>query len=1215
MQTDELPDFNLQARQLFTLGQQVSIEASAGTGKTYSLTTAVARLVAEEGIRADQFLLVTFTNEATAELRVETRRRCQQALKALTGVEPAADWMSHMMAAADRHDSIARLQEFLSRYDEVSINTIHGFCQAVLHQAGMAGSSGTDFKVARDINGILDQVITDMVGRRIGHDLHIKSEGDGSTPPASEIWSWLTNKSTSELRSWLANLRGLVTTILSNDGALVLPPSTTHLLAAVDNPSKIKDKRKDRISETRRAQFISDFAREIVDEIRKRCRANGLITYNDMIRLVNQLTTSSRPEDIRFMKQLASQYRVVMVDEFQDTDINQWGIFRALFELSGDQLTLVTVGDPKQAIYRFRGADFEVFLSAVETADQRFQLAVNFRSDAPLLAALQKLFVEEKYDINPEGKRWPQRKRIGYTKVEHDQSRGRSAISAVPNAHKSTHIPGKPLEIRYVPPLEKLGAVRDSTTGRCRQWNSSPKVKDYIAEDVATRVIDLLNGALILERGGTEPRPLTPADIAVLVRGKAGATEFVSALRQRGINAVTPKIGSVFTAEAARQWQILLRALAYPNRRSYARTYALSWFAQADRGMHTDGDPHQTPAQICATRGEVLRKQGITALYIHYRSHADFLRRVLADPENDGLRNLTDLDHIAEILAASPELPPSAGPAEFLAALARMIDGADPDSEIEKRRIETDQSAVQVMTIHASKGLQFPIVILPTLPLHATKRLPGEPNVFPLRGATPPGAARAIDAGTAFAEANKWLYEPVVPESGAPYIPRLSDDRDNLAKEDREADLRRLTYVAFTRAMHKIICYWSPLSNNPTDPFLAAAKAATAIGDGRPENREPLEYFQDLARTSDGTIEVLTLPREVRHNELSRQPLQTEAGDITTKTTEVGTATFARVTPAIAVDGHRRWSYSSVNDELRYARDEAEPTDDLPGVLDEYNVGSEVVHDESPNFAWGGLPAGPDFGNEVHRILDEIDPASPDLTTDLQSISQRAFPSWDPSQCDQLASALSMNINCALQHAFGGRSLADLGRHDRLSELRFDFSLPSERAFDLRSLIDIAIDSESLPDGVSEHFRELRQSAKSRMRVAGYMTGSIDAVFRIGTATPQFIVCDYKTNKLHSDGDRSPLQNYRHAGLEEAMIEGGYIFQTLIYSVALHRYLRLRLADYDFHTHFGGTSYLFLRGLTGATDAADGHQFGHYFWRPTEGLITSLDELFTEGTR
>lgn len=1185
-------EFDITAETPFALGKQVSIKASAGTGKTYSLTTTVARLVAEHGVRADQILLMTFTNEATGELRLETRRRCQEALAALTSPDELSSWMSHMGP-----DAAPRLEDFLARYDEVTISTIHGFCQTVLRQAGLDGLAPTNFTVVANVDDIIDQTITDLLAHKLIADPKRLVRTTESKP--------LT---TSNIASALSKLREVVKTVLNNDGAVLLPAPATSPLA-------VRNLRPAKTEVNTVAQNIADDARSVVEEVRRRCANAGIITYNDMIRLVADALDAPQKSGGSLAEQLAAQYPVVMVDEFQDTDATQWRIFRTMFAAAKGTMTLLTVGDPKQAIYRFRGADVNVYLAALASADDVYELGTNRRSDGPLLQAIGTLLSGEAFGS---GSGSDSDRKINFTPVEADRAEYGLKLRA--GADPECGLPGAPLEIRYLPRSVEGGANNEGTGD-----NTTGEVRFTFFGDVATRVVDLLNNTSIPDRELDDGsiRPVRPGDVAVLVNTHSHADQVVGALQSVGVSAVQMKTGSVFQSESARHWLMLLRALANPGRPRHVRTYALSWFGGSnEEDLATNNVEDLIELQRkCAVRAEVLKKDGITALYLLYRSDPSFLERVLG--KVDGLRNLTDLDHIAEILGSMPQFATSAGPLECLDVLEELIDLADGELDEQKRRIDTDRDSVKVMTIHASKGLQFPIVLLPTLNYKGNKR---GPDMFPAQLMTGEDRVRVIDAGSNSVDVKAWEFDPDASKATGADIGSMkqyekkskeklvSGCRQYMDKEDREAEGRRLFYVAMTRAMHKLVCYWSLVDGGePKDPFSRAVVRATEETAVPIERSDIDRAIGKLVEKSGGTIEAIDLSSVERDVALLEDTGSSNStGSVESEPLQV--ATFGRDRATVVVRGYGRWSYSSVTKQLKGDPSPQTQTT-LPGVSDETNT-DDVDGTPTPknDFPWRGLAAGSGFGNAVHHVLDVIDPSSNNLESEVGTAVEETFMSWGGDlDRERLTKALVANLSVPLGSAFEGASLASLGRQNRLSEMQFDFPLPDTKAIPVAKILSLLSTHGNVNPGALAHFERLTDSVHASKVIAGFMNGSIDAVFRISRATPRFIVCDYKTNRLHNEDDPSPASSYEPEALQEAMLRDGYFIQATIYSVALHRYLRQRLQGYDYDVHFGGVSYLFLRGLLEAP-AEDGRQRGHFFWKPDRTLIESLDSLFAKGS-
>ncbi len=1183
MSPQKVSEFDITSETPFALNTHVSIEASAGTGKTYSLTAVVARLVAEQGLRADQLLLMTFTNEATAELKLSTRTRCIETLQALRGVGPEPKWLEEVVKSDSYVASgIRNLEQFLSRYDEVTISTIHGFCQTVMRQAGLSGLVPTNFEVVASIDDIMDQTITDVLADVLSADpLYLWGSSAKDASGATSM---------KRISSTLTNIREAVTTSLNNEGAITLP-------APSGSPLALNATISDQSTANHHAQRIADTVRRIVREIKDRCSAAGLITYNDMINLVATALTSSSSDSTTLAKQLARQYPVIMIDEFQDTDSMQWNIFKRIFEVSNGETSFITVGDPKQAIYRFRGADVNVYLSAEKHAT-KYKLSTNRRSDQPLLEALQTIFRNEYFDNNQS---------VPFVEVQADANRHSSGMNTGSRVKKPTAmVSSAPLEIRYIPGVGKSTPSNDARF-------------DMVTTDLVQRIITMLNEDEIVDKPGDPDtmRPVTTSDIAVLVSSHRHGNAAYQKLTAAGIPTVRVKAGSVFDTEAARQMTMLLRALAHPSRSQYVRAYGLSWFKgmTEDELQRSDLNSLIDLQRECANRAGQLVKNGFTALYLAYRNDSDFLSRILS--LDDGLRHLTDLDHIADVLTGRPQFASTVGPLECLDVLIDLIEGAEEESEEQVRRIETDQQAVRIMTIHASKGLQFPIVFLPTL-AYPLKRTSKNPAMFPASLSTHDHDVRVIDLPSAFGiDTNKtpsprdWVYSPE--DTQRPIEDKIETwaKRKQATQDDIDADQRRLLYVAMTRARHKVVGYWFPGQATPIDSFSNAVAHTLGMVAPPTSSADINSAFHRLHEESSGNIVGIDLAT----NPLVSQPLTASGNDESEseKSAMIAAATFER-SEEVSVFGFGRWSYSSITRRLKAGSlDKSRSTapEATSGLGDESDVDDFTTHLPA-TFTWNGLPAGASFGDAVHQVLDQIDPASPDLHDHILEVVTSTFASWGSDfDHNALTEALVHNIHVPLDRDFAGNSLADLGQRHRLSEMKFDFPLPTSDAVQLSAIVDILVSDPNISDQARAYFQTLQNSAAASAQIAGYMNGSIDAVFRIQGNNDRYIVCDYKSNKLHYDTDVDPLSRYSTSSMEEKMLEDSYFFQALIYSVALHRYLKQRIADYNFDTHFGGVAYLFLRGLDGAVDDA-GALRGYYRWMPAKQTVLQLDELFTE---
>ena len=1191
---------------------RVVIEASAGTGKTYSLTVLAIRHVAERNLTADQLLMVTFTITATAELREKTREQAQETLQHLRNKKLEHQWMSSMLATEEtRLSAIDNLEQFLAHFDQATITTIHGFCQIVLKRAGLHSPAPQNYTVQDNVDEIINQVLTDLLidpmsqNARLLHGEKDKQGGGVHPLKAADV-----SKS-------LSNLHDAVKRSMGNPQALQLPAlSPSPLATKVDLLTK-----KNEIKHTKQAEIIAGLVKQVVTEVQRRSYAAGIITYDDMVRMVAE--TLDKNDDVakNLATSIAAQYSLVMVDEFQDTDASQWSIFSHIYEANPREVTLITVGDPKQAIYRFRGADVQVYIDAVSKVKQSHALSTNYRSDNKLLTALEALLKNEFFDASGN---------VPFMSVGAAKNNEHGAVTTI-TSPAPANIPGAPLEIRYLANHPDLGAREepgkikaDGTPGKSTFFNNDgQQVQRIFWRDVANHVVELLQHGNIPDKkaGVGVTRSITPNDIAILVNSHAAAEKAVRYLHESDVPAVRFKTDSVFSSQAAMHWLMLLGALSNPGKPQFVRAYALSWFgnvSEDDLALATD-DTVATWQRDCAENAELLQSRGVSALFLSFRNRAGFLQRVLS--EQDGERHITDLDHLAEILASIPHFTRNAGAGECYETLSELIEESDGSNEAFQRRIEGDEIAVKVMTIHSSKGLQFPIVFLPTL-INKPPTMGSNPKMFSFRFPKESSARRIIDIASGYASAEGWVFDPTG-NGDAEYSKIRKEGRDDLFKEDVFFDSKRLLYVALTRAEHKVVLYWSAVGENNKKGNIKVALAQVLaahvdpVDKNIPVEQDPLDaLMKSIASASRGTIATITLP--------TKQPaalawVQPNVGNIGT----TRTALFSRAND-IRTYGFARWSYSALSKmlhgdhqshaaDINGATDESNGAPELPPLVSEVNVPLDIAVSTMPLYNIAGSNI---FGNAVHEIFDSINPASETLNDDvLIEVAQYFKNTHSSAERTKIAEGIIASIHAPLGGPFAGNTLHSLGTTHRLSELEFNFHLPqtTDGAFGLNKIGELMLQHGNLDARLTAYAQDIANSAPAGV-VAGFMNGFIDAVFRVNSEdTPVYIVADYKTNRLHSpaNADQNPLIAYHPDNLVASMTKDNYIIQVLVYSVAVHRYLQWRQPGYDPNIHLGGAAYLYTRGMTGhSTDEPTPRPFGVYHWRPATELVLALDALF-----
>lgn len=1111
---------------------RVVIEASAGTGKTYALAALATRLLAEGRVGVEQLLVVTFTRAAAAELRDRIRRRLVGAARYLADVEVG-------VAGADTDDDVhrvlldggsdeararrLRLEQAVVDFDTATVTTIHGFCHQVLQTLGVTGSHDPDAVLVQDTGQVISGVCSDLLAER--------SLAAAPAPGLPKLSAW-------------------VRCVLNNPGIDVVA------LSGRDG---------------------DDAARELVvtaaRRVRDRLVATGSISYDGLLEAVRDALA----DDDELAARLARQFPVALIDEFQDTDPVQWEIFRSIYATGGrghdddadeadrPDTQLILVGDPKQAIYAFRGGDIHTYLGAVDRAGTRLTLPTNWRSDGALVDAMNALCGG--LELGDE--------RIVYLPVDASpQHRDRRLL-----AGDGTPLPA--LDLRFVvgPSLERNPKGEVSAEAAVR----------VVLDDLAERVRALLEGG-----ARVEGRPVTAGDVAVLVHAHRWSAPVQRALARHGIPSVIAGGSSVTDAPAAEQWRILADALVRPADATRVRALALSWFGgwPAEAVAATaDEDPDalaelQARAESWAT---VLRDHGVSALVARVWRDAEVAGRLLGRP--DGERDLTDLDHLGELLHAASAGRPL-GPESLRALLDGLGGGDEEDPEAIQRRIPTDAAAVTIMTAHASKGLEFPVVCLPSL-----WWLQARVNQRVFHDG--PGR-RCLDVSV----------------NGQLKAVKPSND---LARDEIRGQNDRLTYVALTRAAHHAVVWWVP---SPTAPRTAVAEVLFGPGAGVPDEADTVDVVRarvrDLGVGSVVSVEEVDVDG-VRARGRAVVPMSAAP-------TGPGDDVPALATAVLGRDIDRRsgrWSFTAVT--ARADDDEhAAVTDPVDGGLPDGvdpddptlgDAGDADEHRPPPPVLFDGLGAGAAFGTLVHEALEQVD-FTADIERQLAAhLSARPWAAGGVEQVPALVTAIAASLRTPLGVAFDGIALSEVSTEDRLDEL--DFELPVGVRGRLRTTAVGELVTEALPAGDPVRpWAEQLAAGSIEVDLGGFLTGSIDLVLRTtGPHGPRFSVVDYKTNRLGPWGEPDHVVNYHPDRLPEAMAGHHYPLQALLYSVALHRYLRWRLPDYRPEVHLGPVGYLFVRGMVGPdTPSPDGRTHGVFAWTPPPGLIEELGRLLHEGS-
>ncbi|MFH5821152.1 UvrD-helicase domain-containing protein [Georgenia sp. AZ-5] len=1085
------------------------LEASAGTGKTFTIAALATRYVAEGIAELAELMIVTFGRAATSELRDRVRERLLHAERALRSPDARTSddaVVAHLAAVDDAELARRRrrLTRALSQLDAATITTTHGFCQQMLTSLGVAGDVDADATFVPDIADLVEEVVDDLYLQRYA-----------DSPPA------LTP----------ADARAVAKAAVSDYQAGLEPTA-----AAPDTP----------------AGHRYAFARDALADVVHRKRARHLLDYDDLLVLLRDALTDP-VHGPAAAERVRARYQVVLVDEFQDTDPVQWEILRTAFH---GRRTLVLIGDPKQAIYAFRGGDVVTYLAARRDATTTATLGRNWRSDEPLLQGLEAI--------------------LGGAALGDEAI----VVRHVDAQHTGRRLDGgAPVRLRQV-----TRAPFPKSTKPPRV----PAVRELIAADVAADVVRQLGQTRL--RGGDAWRALEPGDIAVLTRRNADATTVREALADAGVPAVISGLVSVFSTPAAKQWVTLLSALEQPAHPGRTAALALTPFVGWDAATLAGAAEAELDelSDTVRTWARLLAERGVAAL-LEAVSIGGVAERLLRTAT--GERTLTDLRHVGQSLHLAA-VQDRLGVSALTDWLRRRVAEAEEDyAEERSRRLETDAAAVQVVTTHASKGLEFPVVYVPFGWDRYESRTP------PILRYHDDGGTRLLHVGGQGSEG----YDAA---------------RERHLAEERGEDLR-LLYVALTRAATQVVVHWAPSSNSAGGPLSRLLLGGAAPGEQPPEK---VSVAADDAITAALTALCARTGGAIALEQVTQRPAPARWSPPGRGRPELAVARLDRVLD----HSWRRTSYTGLTAAAHAEGVGSEP--ETTGIQDEADVAvttAVAAADPAREIVspMADLPAGAAFGTLVHEILEHVDTAAADLDAELLARCQEAVTARAPGvDAAQLARALGLVMATPLGPLAGGATLADFPPSDRLAELEFELPLgggdtPSGPAATLDDVA--ALLRRHLPaDDVFAAYAD-RLAGLGEAQLRGYLTGSIDAVLRRRDGeVPGYLVVDYKTNRLGPLEEPLTAWHYRPEAVAEAMMQAHYPLQLLLYLAALHRYLRWRQRGYAPERHLAGGLYLFVRGMCGpGTPAPGGAPYGVMAWRPPAALVVELSALLEGRTR
>lgn len=1234
------------------------IEASAGTGKTYTIAMLYLRLVLGHGRHPEAFgagqagtrylppdiLVLTFTDAAAGELRDRIRQRLAEAAMVFRRGEGGDDLLRELVAdyPPERHAEAAFLLEQAAQWlDEAAISTIHAWCLRVLQQHAFDSGSLFSQTLVQDLSPLREQVVRDVwrqwfyplpgeqaaviaellkdpqqLSQRLQPLLgasEIRLCRDGIPPVRDWRAAWqdmaqaqarLVAARQQLWQSWQAAADELMPLLLKAVESKALknnsykpewvsafpeamqvwqqggePPAKLDKLTpeelikgtsakgiTPDHPwfTRVADYRAlaDSLATPRQAlelALLSDFGRAVREGMETRLQQRAEMGFDDLLKRVDAALRG--PHGERLAARLRERYPVALIDEFQDTDPLQFRLFQRLYQ-NQPGTALLMIGDPKQAIYSFRGADLPTYLRARALAQPpHHTLGTNFRSDQALVAGVNAIF---DYAGQWPGGAFAQRGAGQSSDGQGGQDEAGLEFQPV-TAHRRHSLLCRqaPDGSRQPLPAVQLALPDDLATlpkGRAEHWLAeccADTIAGWLSEGSAG-VLGFAGKDAGKDGGGKDDklRPIGPGDIAVLVRKGREARILRQALQARGIPSVYGSDrDSVYASREAGQLQIWLEAFAEPGREdrlhlalatpALGRDWAALDHLRRDERAWEDevGQVH-----ICH---DIWRAQGVLAAVRHWLFHHQVPSRLLHPDCADGERALTNLLHLAELLqAAATGLH---GEQALIRYLAECRDGHEQAGGSDALvRLESDSARVRVVTLHQSKGLEYPVVCLPFTALPGSLRQ---------------GAWRRYHA----ADGELVLDLDAGSESAATHQAGIEQLQEDL----------RLFYVGLTRPRHLLWLALLPASHGgrkgqvlQQTPWAHVLRGQGSIAS---DDLAPA-LAQFLAAVP--TVQAVRWP--VAGVAAGQAPVRWQAP--VTHTTLLPARSFR----GLAGEAWRISSYSGLK-----TREEDEPTPRPVLPAGEDTARAETFREQALS-GLAALPRGAEIGSFWHSLLEEA--AALGFGIDAQTGAM--LDEFIDRQCRQRqwtdqTSPLQQALRGWLRHVMtlpvqaDGEVPAPVALHQlTIYQVELEFWLASH-----------GVDVVAVDRLVCRHTLGGRaRPAMAAARLNGLFKGFMDLVFEY---QGRYYVADYKSNYLAPD-----IAEYHSEALAADIAKHRYDLQYVLYLLALHRQLRARLPDYDYDRHIGGAVYLYLRGW-------DGSGRGVHVERPPRALIEALDRLFS----
>ncbi len=1219
------------------------IEASAGTGKTFSLAHLVLRLLTEEEYSINEILVVSFTEATASEIKSKIIERLIMALKAIESIHTNSEsyeiddvlkeWIKINITTTERGVYFASLLlEALERIDSADITTIHGFCSKTIRREAIENGNSFNPTIEKDSYSLINEIveeywknqlleietqelkglfktnfnrqnliqilslldndsnnkfITSFEGLKVEENLakqlnnyidslwidfktgweengariednfiqiakNLKSQGYTDTKPYSSkprknrsdvICKWIESYKNKERPSYediqnqsLINNYFHPKNLYQLNKKYNINVSTEEINSLLDIIVELYDSPSEYVWE----HALSWTKRELEERKSKK----GLITYSDLLQLLdpNNFYTNKNKEDIHnnIYKNLQHRYKAALIDEFQDTDPVQ---LRLLKEAFGNKSThlLLMIGDPKQAIYSFRGGSLDTYMKARKECDRIDFMNANYRSTKRLILILNKLFLDGLIRSN----------------LKTQQLKPCSQEELVKlNGIKE--------------PLKILNIIESNNKDKAQaiKLESKSKIEEKIPKVIGSYLIELLSN---------NSKKLNPSDICILVNRHDQAKSIHSYLSKIKVPSQLLSNENIFSKEGAQILQIFINCIVSPYNQQELTLLAcselLQWKKDKLFSSKSNGDLDCLSSKFyeLARLFPKLGLLGCLSNFLEGELIADLSQRgtLLSDLYQSAqlldeqiYRQELDANRASQWLSRQRFQPPDSIPDEY-----------QPNSAI-------SNSSINIITIHKSKGLQFKIVICPYL----WQKPPAQKSHIWKEG-----------QHLLISKKYKWYKK---------FISYQEYTRKESLKE-----AERLAYVALTRAKNQLIIVWTRAAGqegNPLSGFLLGSELIDL----------PIEdHSKELIQKSFNKRQLKVDIQDIEFQEVNKTWIQPKS-EIKLSLGSVpchqfdnswGRYSFSSWRKEIDNESIANNSSDKYNEDLRF-KDEnngisltksnyaLKNSDPINNLLEE-----NLWPTESPI---GNFPRGPIAGTCLHRILEKVNFNDLENQQKISSIIEEELKKVDikSSFIKPIYILLKRIANIPLGGPLGRFQLKNLDSDSSIKELNFDMPICHEttpiNTSELSSIFRKDVQNKYGLD-------YLDRLSKLNINSSGFLTGSIDQVFadNANHKSAKWWVIDWKSNWIGTPTSKENNSscgpsNYLIKRMDEEMYHHHYPLQAHIYLLALHRFLNWRLPNYSIQKHLGGYIYVFLRGLPDKKDIEEKN-----YPKRTPGLI------------